>query len=158
MLCPLYSDVVPRYCGQWHSLLDEGRTRGVRSCLTWNSKASCREGIYTSSSKNIPVAGLITPACFRAFIIISVRYLVVVHLCQSRWYLQLEWNLTGKREINAWWRRRCCPNLPLIVCILSQLWSGYFSFNKSTRSGVFTQYGNPTACASEAVTVSQSSG
>jgi len=66
---------------------------------------------------------------------------------------------TGNRDETACCRRRCCPNLPFKMNILSQLCSGYLCFNNSTNCEMlFTIFGNPTSRASLSLTVSQSSG
>jgi len=62
--------------------------------------------------------------------------------------------------VTACSRRRCCPNRPVVMNILSHWWEGYFCCNHSTRCILFltNRFGKPSSCASANVTVSQSSG
>ena len=126
--------------------------------ITWYSKARFSSGIKISSSRNWPVRGFFIPVSFLALVIICTP---CINMTKVKSVEALRRKMgTGKREETACSRRRCCPNRPFNVNILSQLWVGYFSCSKLTNWDTFRtdRLGNPISCASVIETVSQSSG
>ena len=111
----------------------------------------------TSSSRERPVSGLTIPVSFLALTITSTPFSTNPSATRSR---LLGGRLTGKRDLTASSRRRCCPNRPCMENILSHLRWGYLPFNNSTSCALCltNTLGRPISCASVKVTENQSSG